>query len=246
MSKTRVTRLIKTSNNGLIDLSRPGASADYRAALADKQVVADLGMYSAQDSTFAFGVIPITVTSGAMTAGLINQDFATVTVGSTLALATPRQALRDVDTILGNANRLDQDTIFSARTVSFGLGSNNGDLDTNPSANSERPIIASLFFQVLLGQLELIRATPIRRALDSDREFTASNGGSTRASWPYYQRFDRQVLDQLLFPEDQITIRITQPVAVADIKDDAAANVSGIFPLRCYLSGVRYQRAAGV
>jgi hypothetical protein len=246
MSKTRVTRLIKTSNNGLIDLSRPGASADYRAALADKQVVADLGMYSAQDSTFAFGVIPITVTSGAMTAGLINQDFATVTVGSTLALATPRQALRDVDTILGNANRLDQDTIFSARTVSFGLGSLGGDLDTNPSANSERPIISSLFFQVLLGQLELIRATPIRRAMDSDREFTASNGGTNQVSWPLYQRFDRQVLDQLLFPEDQITIRITQPVAVSGITNDLAANVSGIFPLRCYLSGVRYQRAAGV
>jgi hypothetical protein len=246
MSKTRVTRLIKTSNNGLIDLSRPGASADYRAALADKQVVADLGMYSAQDSTFAFGVIPITVTSGGMTAGLINQDFATVTVGSTLALATPRQALRDVDTILGNANRLDQDTIFSARTVSFGLGSLGGDLDTNPSANSERPIISSLFFQVLLGQLELIRATPIRRAMDSDREFTASNGGTSQVSWPLYQRFDRQVLDQLLFPEDQITIRITQPVAVSGIQNDAAASVSGIFPLRCYLSGVRYQRAAGV
>jgi hypothetical protein len=246
MSKTRVTRLIKTSNNGLIDLSRPGASADYRAALADKQVVADLGMYSAQDSTFAFGCIPITVTSGAMTAGLINQDFATVTVGSTLALTTPRQALRDVDTILGNANRLDQDTIFSARTVSFGLGSLGGDLDTNPSANSERPIISSLFFQVLLGQLELIRATPIRRAMDSDREFTASNGGTNQVSWPLYQRFDRQVLDQLLFPEDQITIRITQPVAVSGIQNDLAANVSGIFPLRCYLSGVRYQRAAGV
>ena len=246
MSKTRVTRLIKTSNTGLIDLSRPGAASEYRQALADKAVVSDLGMYSAQDSTFAFGCIPITVTGGAMTAGLINQDFATVTVGSTLALATPRQALRDVDTILGNANRLDQDTIFSARTISFGLGSEDGDLDTNPSANTERPIIASLFFQVLLGQLELIRATPIRRALDSDREFTASNGGSTRASWPYYQRFDRQVLDQLLFPEDQITIRITQPVAVANINDDAAAAVSGIFPLRCYLSGVRYQRAAGV
>jgi hypothetical protein len=246
MSKTRVTRLVKHANNGLIDLSRPGASADYRAALADKQVVADLGMYSAQDSTFAFGVIPITVTSGAMTAGLINQDFATVTVGSTLALATPRQALRDVDTILGNANRLDQDTIFSARTVSFGLGSLGGDLDTNPSANSERPIISSLFFQVLLGQLELIRATPIRRAMDSDREFTASNGGTNQVSWPLYQRFDRQVLDQLLFPEDQITIRITQPVAVSGIQNDLAGNVSGIFPLRCYLSGVRYQRAAGV
>jgi hypothetical protein len=181
-----------------------------------------------------------------MTAGLINQDFATVTVGSTLALATPRQALRDVDTILGNANRLDQDTIFSARTVSFGLGSLGGDLDTNPSANSERPIISSLFFQVLLGQLELIRATPIRRAMDSDREFTASNGGTNQVSWPLYQRFDRQVLDQLLFPEDQITIRITQPVAVSGIQNDLAANVSGIFPLRCYLSGVRYQRAAGV
>jgi hypothetical protein len=57
-----------------------------------------------------------------------------------------------------------------------------------------------------------------------------------------YQQFTSQPLEQVFFPEDQFTIRLTNPTLISF----SGNCTSKILPIRCYLSGVRYQRAAGV
>lgn len=241
--KTRVTKLFKTKNNGLIDSSKPGAAEAIREADRAGLLVADLGVYTAQEGYFPFGYLGVSCSAtGVIAAGAINFDFATVTVGSQLQItpATTRAALRGVDSIIGNSNRLDQDTVFSAKCIGFGFGSPSGDLLANPSASDEA--IAGQIFHasVQLGQVTIIDSMPLRRANDAHR-YEPATGASTPANWQLYQQFPAQPLEQVFFPEDQFTIRVQNPTAI-----DLAGFDSQILPIRCYLSGVRYQRAAGV
>jgi hypothetical protein len=241
--KTRVTKLFKTKNNGLIDSSKPGAAEAIREADRAGLLVADLGVYTAQEGYFPFGYLGVSCSgTGVIAAGAINFDFATVTVGSQLQItpSATRAALRGVDSIIGNSNRLDQDTVFSAKCIGFGFGSPNGDLLANPSASDEA--IAGQIFHasVQLGQVTIIDSMPLRRANDAHR-YEPATGASTPANWQLYQQFPAQPLEQVFFPEDQFTIRVANPTAI-----DLAGFDSQILPIRCYLSGVRYQRAAGV
>jgi hypothetical protein len=241
--KTRVTKLFKTKNNGLIDSSKPGAAEAIREADRAGLLVADLGVYTAQEGYFPFGYLGVSCSaSGVIAAGAINFDFATVTVGSQLQISpsTTRAALRGVDSIIGNSNRLDQDTVFSAKCIGFGFGSPDGDLLANPPASDEA--IAGQIFHasVQLGQVTIIDSMPLRRAQDSHR-YEPATGSSSPTAWQLYQQFAAQPLEQVFFPEDQFTIRVANPTAI-----DLAGFDSKILPIRCYLSGVRYQRAAGV
>ena len=242
--KTRVTKLFKTKNNGLIDSSKPGAAEAIREADRAGLLVADLGVYTAQEGYFPFGYLGVTCNStGQIAAGAVNFDFATVTVGSTLQInpTTTRAALRGVDSIIGNSNRLDQDTVFSAKCVGFGIGTADGDLLANPLASDEA-ICGQIFHaSIQLGQVTIIDSMPIRRAQDSHR-YEPATGGTSVAEWQLYQQFPAQPLEQVFFPEDQFTIRLSNPTLI----DLSTAYQSKILPIRCYLSGVRYQRAAGV
>ncbi len=242
--KTRVTKLFKTKNNGLIDSSKPGASEAIREADRAGLLVADLGVYTAQEGYFPFGYLGVSCNaSNVVAAGAINFDFATVTVGSQLQITptTTRAALRGVDSIIGNSNRLDQDTVFSAKCIGFGFGTADGDLLANPLASDEA--IAGQIFHasVQLGQVTIIDSMPLRRANDSHR-YEPATGATTPAEWQLYQQFAAQPLEQVFFPEDQFTIRVQNPIQITLSSDFQSA----ILPIRCYLSGVRYQRAAGV
>ncbi len=243
--KTRVTKLFKTKNNGLIDSSKPGASEAIREADRAGLLVADLGVYTAQEGYFPFGYLGVSCnSSGIVAAGAINFDFATVTVGSQLQIApsTTRAALRGVDSIIGNSNRLDQDTVFSAKCIGFGFGTADGDLLANPLASDEA--IAGQIFHasVQLGQVTIIDSMPLRRANDAHRYEPATGNTTNPDQWQLYQQFAPQPLEQVFFPEDQFTIRVQNPIQI----DLSSGFASKILPIRCYLSGVRYQRAAGV
>ena len=242
--KTRVTKLFKLKNNGLIDSSKPGAAEAIREADRAGLLVADLGVYTAQEGYFPFGYLGVSCSSaGVIAAGAINFDFATVTVGSQLQItpSTTRAALRGVDSIIGNSNRLDQDTVFSAKCIGFGFGTADGDLLANPLASDEA-ICGQIFHaSVQLGQVTIIDSMPLRRANDAHR-YEPATGGTSPAEWQLYQQFAPQPLEQVFFPEDQFTIRVQNPTAI----DLSAAFNSKVLPIRCYLSGVRYQRAAGV
>jgi hypothetical protein len=242
--KTRVTKLFKTKNNGLIDSSKPGAAEAIREADRAGLLVADLGVYTAQEGYFPFGYLGVSVDSlGAVPQGAINFDFATVTVGSTLQITptSTRAALRGVDSIIGNSNRLDQDTVFSARSVSFGVGTPDGDLLGNPAASDEAIAGQILHVSIQLGQVTIIDSMPARRAQDSHR-YEPATGSTSPTAWQLYQQFPAAPLEQVFFPEDQFTIRLQNPIAI----QFSGALFSKILPIRCYLSGVRYQRAAGV
>ena len=242
--KTRVTKLFKTKNNGLIDSSKPGASEAIREADRAGLLVADLGVYTAQEGYFPFGYFGIACdSSGVVAQGAVNFDFATVTVGSTLQITSTatRNALRGVDSIIGNSNRLDQDTVFSAKCVGFGFGTPDGDLLANPSAIDESIAGQILHASIQLGQVTIIDSMPVRRANDSHR-YEPATGASNPPNWQLYQQFAPQPLEQVFFPEDQFTIRLQNPTAI----QFSSALSSKILPVRCYLSGVRYQRAAGV
>ena len=242
--KTRVTKLFKLKNNGLIDSSKPGASEAIREADRAGLLVADLGVYTAQEGFFPFGYLGISCDSSAQVAqGAVNFDFATVTVGSQLQITptTTRAALRGVDSIIGNSNRLDQDTVFSARAIGFGVGTPDGDLLANPAAIDEAIAGQSLHASVQLGQVTIIDTMATRRAQDSHR-YEPATGSSSPTAWQLYQQFPAQPLEQVFFPEDQFTIRLSNPTAIQFSNNCT----SKILPIRCYLSGVRYQRAAGV
>ena len=242
--KTRVTKLFKTKNNGLIDSSKPGAAEAIREADRAGLLVADLGVYTAQEGYFPFGYLGVSVdASGIVAQGAVNFDFATVTVGSTLQITptSTRNALRGVDSIIGNSNRLDQDTVFSAKCIGFGFGTADGDLLANPAAIDEAIAGQSLHASIQLGQVTIIDTMPVRRAQDSHR-YEPATGSSSPTAWQLYQQFPAQPLEQVFFPEDQFTIRLQNPTQIAF----SGALASAILPLRCYLSGVRYQRAAGV
>jgi hypothetical protein len=170
--KTRVTKLFKLKNNGLIDSSKPGAADAIREADRAGLLVADLGVYTAQEGFFPFGYLGISCDASAQVAqGAVNFDFATVTVGSQLQITptSTRAALRGVDSIIGNSNRLDQDTVFSARAIGFGVGTPDGDLLANPAAIDEaiaglegqrysRPALADAIEEYGGGQDEKERA----------------------------------------------------------------------------------------
>lgn len=242
--KTRVTKLFKLKNNGLIDSSKPGAAEAIREADRAGLLVADLGVYTAQEGYFPFGYLGVSVnSSGIVAQGAVNFDFATVTVGSTLQITptSTRNALRGVDSIIGNSNRLDQDTVFSAKCVGFGFGTADGDLLANPAAIDEAIAGQSLHASIQLGQVTIIDSMPVRRAQDSHR-YEPATGSSSPTAWQLYQQFPAQPLEQVFFPEDQFTIRIQNPTEI----QFSGALSSKILPIRCYLSGVRYQRAAGV
>lgn len=242
--KTRVTKLFKLKNNGLIDSSKPGAAEAIREADRAGLLVADLGVYTAQEGYFPFGYLGVSVnSSGIVAQGAVNFDFATVTVGSTLQITptSTRNALRGVDSIIGNSNRLDQDTVFSAKCVGFGFGTADGDLLANPAAIDEAIAGQILHASIQLGQVTIIDSMPVRRANDSHR-YEPATGSSSPTAWQLYQQFPAQPLEQVFFPEDQFTIRIQNPTEI----QFSGALASKILPIRCYLSGVRYQRAAGV
>jgi hypothetical protein len=244
----RITTLFQTPGNGIIDMSLPGSDALLQQAGAGAK---PLGTFTAQRSRFPLGVVVLVSSSGgAVAAGALSQsigDAAAKSVNTPVAFsATSTRALqRDVDTILGQANRLDPDSILSIKRLGFTIGAPNGDLlPYTGDFDVYRALLHQLYVSFSIGTLPVLRPVQMRGWTDADNpQVAAAIGGTavtqTTQEWSVGEA-ETGPLDALIFPDDQITCRVSNPL---DITGLAA---SSYYPIRAYAHGVRYERAGGV
>lgn len=244
----RVTTLYQTPGNGLIDMSVPGAS-DLLARAGDQAQL--LGTFTAQQSTFPLGVsVLIASATGAVNAGELNAngDAAAKQVGTQVAFSgtNTRALVRDVDTILGQSNRVDPDTILRARRIGWTVSAPNGDLDPfTGDFDILRYLLSRIYFSFQIGTLPIVRPSQLRNWLDGNQPQTAAAVSTTAATTTIQQEWmigsdGPGPLDQVIFPEDQISAALTNPLALAGL------TASAYYTFRCYAGGTRYQRAGGV
>lgn len=255
---TRVTNLFQTAGNGIIDLSVPGAAELLERAGGSAK---PLGTFTAQRSSFPLGVTVVTSSSGgAVAAGEINAngDAAAKQVGTQVAFSASntRALVRDVDTILGQSNRVDPDTILAVKRIGWTVSANNGDLDPyTGDFDLLRYMLSRIFFDFSIGTLPIIRPSALRNWTDVNQPQVGATVAVTTttptavATIPITETVRQEwlidaaqagPLDQIIFPEDQISCRLTNPLALAGL------GASAYFTFRPYAHGVRYQRAGGV
>jgi hypothetical protein len=244
----RVTTLYQTPGNGLIDMSLPGAP-DLLARAGDGAKL--LGTFTAQQSTFPLGVsVLIASATGTVAAGELNAngDAAAKQVGTQVAFsATSTRALvRDVDTLLGQSNRVDPDTILRCRRIGWTVSAPNGDLDPfTGDFDILRYLCSRIFFNFQIGTLPIIRPSALRNWLDANQPQTAAAVATTASATTIQQEWmigsdGPGPLDQVIFPEDQISCALTNPLALSGLTNSA------YYAFRPYATGTRYQRAGGV
>lgn len=244
----RIVSLFQTPGNGIIDLSVPGAAELLERAGNQAK---PLGTFTAQRGSFPLGVTVVTSTSGgAVSAGEVNAngDAAAKQVGSQVAFSSSntRALVRDVDTILGQSNRVDPDTILAMKRIGWTVSAANGDLDPyTGDFDILRYLLSRIFFDFSIGTLPIVRPSALRNWTDVNQPQVAAAVAETnptsliRAEW-MIDAAQAGPLDQIIFPEDQISCRLTNPLALAGL------GASAYFTFRPYAHGVRYQRAGGV
>ncbi len=245
---TRVTNLFQTAGNGIIDLSVPGAAELLERAGGSAK---PLGTFTAQRSSFPLGCTVVQSSSGgAVAAGEINAngDAAAKQVGTQIAFSSTntRALVRDVDTILGQSNRVDPDTILAVKRIGWTVSANNGDLDPyTGDFDLLRYMLSRIFFDFSIGTLPIIRPSALRNWTDVNQPqaaaavATTASGTTLQPEW-LIDAAQAGPLDQIIFPEDQISCRLTNPLALSGL------GASAYFTFRPYAHGVRYQRAGGV
>jgi hypothetical protein len=243
----RITNLFQTAGNGLIDASLPGADDLIRRAGPN---VKDLGLFTAQRSSFPLGVVVVqSSTSGAVAAGEVNAngDAAAKQVGTQVAFSATntRALIRDLDTVLGQSNRVDPDTILNIKRIGWTVSAANGDVDPyTGDVDVLRYMLSRLLFDFTIGTLPIVRPNALRNWTDGNNPQTAAALGGTstaidRQEW-LVNYAETGPLEQIVFPEDQISCRLTNPLALAGL------DPSAYYTFRPYAHGVRYQRAGGV
>jgi len=245
---TRVTNLFQTAGNGIIDLSVPGAADLLERAGGSAK---PLGTFTAQRSSFPLGVTVVQSSSGgAVAAGEINAngDAAAKQVGTQVAFSASntRSLVRDVDTILGQSNRVDPDTILAVKRIGWTVSANNGDLDPyTGDFDLLRYMLSRIFFDFSIGTLPIIRPSALRNWTDVNQPQVAAAVATTASATTLQPEWlidaaQAGPLDQIIFPEDQISCRLTNPLALSGL------GASAYYTFRPYAHGVRYQRAGGV
>lgn len=243
----RIVSLFQTPGNGIIDLSVPGAAELLERAGGTAK---PLGTFTAQRSSFPLGVTVVQASAtGGVAAGEINAngDAAAKQVGTQIAFsATNTRALvRDLDTILGQSNRVDPDTILAVKRIGWTVSAANGDLDPyTGDFDVLRYMLSRILFDFSIGTLPILRPSALRNWTDLNQpQVAAAIGGTAAAQVTQEWMVDAAQagpLDQIIFPEDQISCRLTNPLALTGL------GTSPYFTFRPYAHGVRYQRAGGV
>jgi hypothetical protein len=240
--------LFQTAGNGIIDLSVPGAADLLERAGGSAK---PLGTFTAQRSSFPLGVTVVQSSSGgAVAAGEINAngDAAAKQVGTQVAFSASntRSLVRDVDTILGQSNRVDPDTILAVKRIGWTVSANNGDLDPyTGDFDLLRYMLSRIFFDFSIGTLPIIRPSALRNWTDVNQPQVAAAVATTASATTLQPEWlidaaQAGPLDQIIFPEDQISCRLTNPLALSGL------GASAYYTFRPYAHGVRYQRAGGV